>query len=144
MSLHTIPHCSLCWPTLHFPLNEFNGLRSDSHELPHVMAGGCQRSSCARRATRDIFSWFSSLKFTQQLTLRTQVFSCLLCFPLARVSFSSWYFYVRKKRKRKSKRFPTYPGKKPMQFAPHCNELSKTQGTSNWFHLKTGLALNAK
>lgn len=73
------PHCSPRWPTLHFPVNEFNGLRFDLHELLHVIAGGWQCSSCACRRTTDSFG-VSFLKFTQRLILRSQVlFLFLLC-----------------------------------------------------------------
>lgn len=113
------PHCSPRWPTLHFPVNEFNGLRFDLHELLHVIAGGWQCSSCACRRTTDSFG-VSFLKFTQRLILRSQVlFLFLLCVlfcstPPGWFSFSSWIFCARKR-----KPFPTYTVKKSRQFAPH-------------------------
>ena len=150
MSLHTTPHCSPHWPTLHVPVNEFNGLRSDLHELLPVMLGaGC--SPWAHRGTTDTCCGFSSLKFTQQLTLRCLslffglVSYFVLCFAcLQQDSYSHRGIFLPDKRKKekekeKSEQFPTYIMKKSRQFAPHCSKLSKTQGTSNWFHEKGGL-----
>lgn len=105
----------------------------------------------AHRGTTDTGCGFSSLKFTQQLTLRCLslfFWSCfplcaLFCLPPARFLFSPWNFLARQKEEReekeKSEQFPTYIMKKSRQFAPHCSKLSNTQGTSNWFHEKAGL-----
>lgn len=128
MSLHTTPHCSPHWPTLHFPVNEFNGLRSDSHELLHVI-GGWQCSLWVHRGTTDICSGFSSLLFTQWLTLRSHgffvCFRFVLCFAFPQQDSHPYHglFFCQTKRKRrrkgKSEHFPTYLVKKPRQFAPH-------------------------
>ena len=70
-----------------------------------------------------------------------------LCFVLLASSkiliLPLWNFLARQREEReekdKSEQFPTYITKKSTQFVPHCNKLSKTQGTSNWFHMKAGL-----
>ena len=115
MSLHMMPHCSPHWPTLHVPVNEFNGLRSDSHELLPVMLGaGC--SPWAHRGTTDTGCGFSSPKFTQKLTLRSLSLSlsfffwsyfplcALFCLPLARFLFSHCGIFLPDKGKKEKKK----------------------------------------
>lgn len=97
-----------------------------------------------------LWVFFSKIHSTTYFKVSLSLFFGLvsyfvLCFAcLQQDSYSHRGIFLPDKRKKekekeKSEQFPTYIMKKSRQFAPHCGKLSKTRGTSNWFHEKAGL-----
>lgn len=119
------PPCSPRWSTWHFPVNEFNGLGSDSNELPLWWLGPGHALLLPTGASQ---TWALGLLLYSSLNnsrsgLTVFVFAlCVVFFPHSPpiFFFSSWYFCARKRNQ-----VPTNTAKKTRQFAPHYSKLSK-------------------